>query len=262
MKRFAILICGFLICAGLGSAAEAADEPKPLTGTWSLNNWIPGDSVHLTMTYRNAATRWQWGNDQPMTDLHGLTADQLHSTHASVAFTLQRDAGTFTFEGTLMLGIGRGDYRFTIDPTYSAKLSALGYGPLGDDAVSIMLMAVRDVSLAYAAEVKRSGLKDVAVSDLVRLQDHGVSLKFLRTLADVGYTNLTADDVVRFRDHGIDGTFLRALKISGAPELSPDDIVKLHDHGVKPEYVARIQSAGYPDLTVDQIIKLHEHGVN
>jgi hypothetical protein len=110
---------------------------------------------------------------------------------------------------------------------------ALGYGAIGDDDVSIMLMGVRDVSLEYAGEVKASGLKDVTISDLVRLQDHGVDLDFIRALAKTGATNLTADDVVRFRDHG-----------------------------VRPDYVARIHAAGYEDLTADQIIRLHDHGVD
>jgi hypothetical protein len=233
MKKLATIVGGLVLGAGLCLAARAAEDAPPLTGTWSLNNWTPGDGVRLTLNYRKARTRWEWGSGQPIADLHGLTSDQLHAPHASVAFTLQRDAGTFTFEGTLLLGIGRGDYRFVSDPTYAAKLSALGYGPIGDDAVSIMLMAVRDVSLEFAAEVKSSGLEEVEVSDLVRLQDHG-----------------------------IDGAYLRALKTSGASDLSSAEVIKLHDHGVRPDYVARIHSAGYGDLTVDQIIKLHDHGVD
>jgi hypothetical protein len=231
-------------------------------GTWSLNNWIPGDSVHLKLSYRKGTTRWQWGNDQPQADLLGLTSGQLHSPHADVSFTMKRDAGTFAFEGSMTLGVGGGDFRFVPDPNYVAKLGELGYRMVDDDAVSLMFMAVRDISLAFAAEVKRSGLKDVTVSDLVRLKDHGVSLEFIRTLAEIGMTGLTAEDVVGLRDHGIDGEFLRALKASGAPTLAADEIIKLHDHGVKPDYVARIQSAGYADLTVDEIIRLHDHGVN
>jgi len=233
MNRISTTIGGLLLGAGFCLAANAAAEAPPPTGTWKINNWTPGDALHLTLAYRKTTTRWEWGNDQPIADLHGLTSEQLHAPHASVAFTLQRDAGTFFFEGTLMLGIGRGEYRFVPDPTYAAKMGALGYGAIGDDAVSIMLLAVRDVSLEFANEVKKAGLKDVAISDLVRLQDHGVDLDFIRALAKTGATNMTADDVVRLRDHG-----------------------------VRPDYVARIHAAGYEDLTVDQIIRLHDHGVD
>jgi hypothetical protein len=233
VKNISLTIGGILLCAGLCLAARAADDAPPLKGTWSLSNWTSGDSLRLNLSYRNPTTRWEWGSDQPLLDLQGLTGEQLHSAHASVSFTLQRDAGTFAFEGTLLLGIGRGGYRFVPDPSYALKLSALGYEPIGGDDISIMLMATRDISLAYASEVKLSGLRDVAVSDLVRLKDHGAGLDFIHELAATGHPNLTADDVIKLRDHGVDS-----------------------------EYVARIQSAGYGDLTVDQIIKLHDHGVD
>lgn len=261
MRKVFATVVGSLLCAGLCSAAGVADETSPRMGTWSLNNWTPGDRVQLTLSYRNATTRWEWSSDQPIADLNGLTAEQLHAAHSSVAFALKRDAGTFAFDGSVMLGIGRGGYRFVPDPSYAAKLSALGYGPIEENPISIMLMAVRDISLEFAAEVKHS-LKDAKVADLVRLQDHAVDLEFIRLLAAAGYADLTADDVVRFRDHGIDGEFLRGLKSSGASDLNADEIVKLHDHGVGSDYVARIHSAGYGDLTVDQIIKLHDHGVD
>ena len=231
MNKLTNAVGRIVLVAGLCVAAQAADAAEPLKGTWSLNNWVPGDSVHLKLRYSKASTRWEWGNDQPLADLQSLTAEQLHSPHSSVAFTLRRDAGTFSFAGSLTLGIGGGEYQFIPDPTYATKLGVLGYETIGDD--ELLGMALRDVSLAFASEVKFSGLKDVKLSDLLRL-----------------------------KDHGIDGEFVRALKSAGVPVLSADDIIKLHDHGVKPEYVARIQSAGYPDLTVDQIIQLHDHGVD
>ncbi len=257
MNNLIKIIGGMVFCVGLCVPVPAAE---PLKGTWRLNNWVPGDAIYLKLSYRKASTRWEWGNDQPLADLPGLTAEQRHSPYSSVAFTLQRDAGTFSFEGSLTLGLGGGKYQFNADPTFAAKLGVLGYETMGED--ELLNMALRDVSLAFASEVKFSGLKDVKLSDLLRLKDHGVDLSFIRALATIGATNLTADDVVRFRDHGIDGEFVRALKSTGAPVMSADDIIKLHDHGVKPEYVARIQAAGYSDLTVDQLIQLHDHGVD
>jgi hypothetical protein len=261
MKTFVAIVVAVLCGTGWCLAAPAADESSQKIGTWSLNNWTPGDDVHLTLSYRKGTSRWEWSSNQAVADLKGLTAGQLRATHASVAFTLKRDAGAFAFDGSILLGIGRGDFRFDPDPTYAAKLSALGYGPIGDDALAFMLMAVRDVSLEFAAEVKYA-LKDAKVSDLVRLLDHGVDLGFIRSLVAAGYGDLTADDVVRFRDHGIDGEFLRGLKASGASGFVADDIVRLHDHGVSSDYVARMHAAGYGDLTADQIIKLHDHGVD
>lgn len=289
MSKLSIVLAGVLVVGSQCLNVHAAEVAEPIIGTWSLNNWIPGDSVNLKLSYHNASTHWVWGNDQPIADLHGLTAEQLHATHAVVAFTIDRDAGSFSLKGTVTLGIGRGEFQFVPNGTYVAKLGVLGYENVGD--VDLFAMTIRDISLAYASEVKLSGLKTVAVSDLVRLKDHGVSLEFIRQLATSGYASLTADDLVRFQDHGVDAGLMRALKQSGYPDLTAeeivrlhdhgvdsgfvtglaaaghqatgvDDMIRLHDHGVDPQYVARIQSAGYKDLTVEQIIKLHDHGVD
>lgn len=261
MRLDTIKVGGILLCAGSFLIASASDDPPKLQGRWRLSNWTSGDSLHLTMKYRDRSTRWEWGSDQPIADLHGLTLEQLHTAHTPVKFTLARDAGTFAFEGTVMLGIGSGDYRFAADPTFKAKLGALGYDVVGEDDLSIMMMAVRDISIAFAGEVKRSGLRDVAVRDLVRLRDHGVELDFVRDLTMIGYANLGADDVVRLRDHGVESGFLRTLKASGYPDLPAADIIAMRDHGVDSRYVQGLEDSGYGRQAADDIVKLKDHGI-
>src|SRR4029450_1247602 len=105
----------------------AGEGGKDVKGAWSLNNWIPGSSVHLTMKHASGSSRWVWSTDHPVSDLRGLTREQLRSASATVKFTMERDAGTFEFEGSMMLGLGSGDFRFRPDPTFTDKLVALGY---------------------------------------------------------------------------------------------------------------------------------------
>lgn len=252
---------GILICAGTFLIARASEDPKRFEGRWTINNWTPGDSLQLSMKYHAGTTRWQWGSSQPIADLHGLTLEQLHAPRTAVKFTLERDAGTFAFEGTVTLGVGSGDYRFVADPTFKAKLGALGYDVADEDDASIMMMAIRDISIAYAGEVKRSGMKGVAVPDLVRLRDHGVDLEFIRDLTMIGYTGLSADDVVRLRDHGVDSGFIRTLKASGYPDLATADIVALRDHGVDSRYIEGLDDSGYGKPAARDIVRLRDHGI-
>jgi hypothetical protein len=290
LVSIAVVLGGLLLGAGVGLATLAGGETPPQKGTWSLNNWTGGgDSLSLELKRRTVISNWVWGSSQPIADLHGLTREQLHAAHATVRFTIDRDAGTLTFDGTVTLGVGRGEFGFAPNPTYLAKLGALGYEDVAE--ADVFGMAMRDVSLAYAEEVKRSGVQHVTLEDLCRFQDHGIELEFIRELVAAGATGLTGDDLVRLRDHGVDGAFVRALASAGYPDMSVGDIVRLHDHGVDgefvaglagtgykrlaaeeiirlhdhgvdPEYVARVQASGYENLTVDQIIKLHEHGVD
>ncbi len=262
MKQSRIGVIGLLLGLSWFLAADAADDAGPLRGEWRLSNWTLGTSVRLELSHRDANTRWQWSDDQPIEDLHGLTREQLHAVRTTVEFTLERDAGVLFFEGSLTVGVGRGTYRFVPSASFVSKLEALGYDAIEGKGISLLLMAVRDVSLAYAGAVKRLGLREVTVRDLVRFLDHGIDLGFIRGLVAAGLPGLSGDDVVRLRDHGIDPGFIKGLVEAGRSNVSIDDVIKLHDHGVNAQYVARVQSAGFKDLTVEQIVRLHDHGVD
>ena len=204
MRRRTLKIAGIVLCAGMFFGVHAADPSQRLRGEWSLNNWTPGNAVNLKLGYRDGSRRWQWGSDQSLDDLHGLTREQLRDVHGTVAFSLKRDAGTFSFEGTTVLGIGHGDYRFLPDPSFQEKLGALGYDTSGEDDLSMMMLAVRDVSLAYAADVKQSGLRGAAIADLVRLLDHGVDPGYVARIHAAGFDGLTTEEVIKLHDHGVD----------------------------------------------------------
>jgi len=232
MNARTIVIVFACLAASLAAAAPAPDTDVSVKGTWSLNNWTSKDDVQLSLSYRNGSTRWKWSTGQPLSDLKGLTKDQLHAMSAPAEFALKRDPGVFFFKGTLTLGVGKGDFAFLPDPTFAEKLSAMGYADVQSSNASLMFMAVREISLEYAAEVKRLGIANLSLHDLERFMDHGIDLDFLRELVAAGYPGLTGDDVVRLRDHGIDGRYVARVQASGFTNLTVDQIVRLHDHGV------------------------------
>ena len=232
MNARTIAIVSACLAASLAVAAPAPDTDLSVKGAWSLNNWTSKDDVQLTLTYRNGSNRWQWSTGQQLADLAGLSKDQLHAMSTPAEFTLKRDSGVFFFKGTIMLGVGKGEYAFLPDPTYAEKLSAMGYADVSTSNASLMFMAVREISLEYAAEVKRLGIANLSLRDLERFMDHGIDLDFLRELVAAGYPGLTGDDIVRLRDHGIDGAYVARVQASGFTNLTVEQIVRLHDHGV------------------------------
>jgi hypothetical protein len=241
--------------------AAGASETQPRNGTWKINNWIPGDSVHLTLKQRTLTSRWEYSENQPLADLKGLTKAQLRSASADVKFTMARDAGSFVFEGSVNLGIGSGTFSFVPDATFASKLAALGYDAITPETQ--FAMALRGMTIAFAEGVRGAGLSgDITSNDLVRFVDHGVDLQMLREIAAAGYTGLSGDDVVSFRDHGVNGAYLRGLKSSGYPQFFAADIVRMHDHGVDPAYVTGLKDSGYTTLEADDIIRLRDHGVD
>ena len=261
----------------------------PSAGTWRINNWLPGDDVQLSMTRRDGDSRWVMSTGFPIAELKGLTREQLRAMHGNVAFKLERDAGTFTFEGTTTLGVGSGSFRFEPNPAFTGKLVALGYPTPDDEAV--LGMAIRDVSVDYAEEAKKLGLKDLEIADLFSFRDRGMTLETIRDVVSIGFPDLTARDVTTLSDHGVSGKYLKGMKntgyrmltirevvalhdrgirpdfvgglvMTGRPEIALDDMILLHDHGIAPEYVARIEASGYKGLTTEQIVRLHDNGID
>jgi hypothetical protein len=197
-------LVGTSLFAGLLLLAHANDAPGSLAGEWRLTNWIPGSSLGLTISYRDANTRWSWSSTQSLDSLPGLTREQLQSLHAPVTFALVRDAGTFMFTGTVVMGIGHGEYRFVADPSYLTKLTALGYDTSGSADRSAASLVIHDISLAFAAEVKRSGVRIDTLDDLIKLRDHGVETPYLAKVHAAGFDDLTVDQILKLHDHGID----------------------------------------------------------
>ena len=288
MRRRTFLIAAAFLGAGLCLAAGLAGVFAGTRGEWTINNWTLGEGLSLSITHGTPTSRFQWTTGRSITELEGLTREQLHAVRAPVTFRLSGDAGTLVFEGTLTLGIGRGTFRFEPDPAFVGRLAALGYDPPRED--DLFGLAIREISLDYAGEVKRLEPR-ATVRDLVRIRDHGVGLDEIRDVVAVGYTGLTARDVVDFHDHGVQPSFVSALKRFGYPSLAaddvillhdhgvderylaglaaagmgaldPDEVIRLHDHGVESRYIARVRDAGFTQLTVDQIVELHDHGVD
>jgi hypothetical protein len=204
MRRYLAGLVGIVLFAGLLLLAHAKDAPGGLEGEWSVNNWIPGSSLGLTISYRDAHTRWSWSSTQSLDSLPGLTREQLQSLHAPVTFALVRDAGTFMFTGTVVMGIGHGEYRFVADPSYLMKLTALGYDTSGSADRSAASLVVHDISLQFAAAVKRSGVRIDTLADLVKLRDHGVETPYLAKVQAAGFEDLTVDQILKLHDHGVD----------------------------------------------------------
>jgi len=250
-------IGAFVLGAGLSLIAYGG-EARPATGSFTVTDWVPGkNTVLLTLKSGTATSHWNWASTQELSDLKGLTRDQLRG-HSKVVFAVARDAGTFFCEGTGTMGVARGTYRFVGNPAFIGKLEALGFKSAGDP--DLMRMAINDISLDFAAAAKNAGLKDVTVDDLSQLRDHGVDVKRLEEIAKC-CTGLTTEQVIRLQDHGVEPAYLREMKASGNPAIDADQVVTLHDHGIEPAFVKGLSAAGRKSLSIDELIRLHDHGV-
>ena len=234
-----------------------ADQDKTWRHEWKLTpDGSSSGKVQLSLISRDDD-----GNDRmntqdvPLSSLAGFSLSVLDHD-GPVKFEYVRAAGRILCEGRVAGGRASGPFTAVLDPSFVSSLEKMGYAaPQADEAFSLV---TSDVTLGYAQAIRNTGLTS-SVSDLVDLQDHGVSSDYVRDVRQEGFTNLTASEISNLRDHGVEPSYLKAIK-SANPDLAIEAIDSLYDHGVKPDYYKSMH-AGSPQLSIDQIDSLYDHGV-
>jgi len=237
--------------------AILTDQDKTWRHEWKLKRHDSSSSkVRLSLISRDDD-----GNDRmntqdvPLSSLAGFSLSMLDHD-GPVKFEYVRDSGRILCQGQVTGGRASGPFTVVLNPSFVSALQKMGYAaPHDDEAFSLV---TSDVTLGYARAVRDTGLTS-SVSDLIDLQDHGVSSDYVRAVRQEGFTNLTASDISNLRDHGVEPNYLKAIKAAG-PNLSIDEIDSLYDHGVKPDYYKSMK-ATVPQLSIEQIDGLFDHGV-
>ncbi|MBA0083571.1 MAG: M56 family metallopeptidase [Acidobacteria bacterium Pan2503] len=237
--------------------AILTDQDKTWRHEWKLTRHDSSSSkVRLSLISRdddgNDRTNTQ---DVPLSSLAGFSLSVLDHD-GPVSFEYVRDSGRILCDGRVTGGRASGPFTVVLNPSFVSALQKMGYAaPHDDEAFSLV---TSDVTLGYARAVRDTGLTS-SVSDLIGLQDHGVSSDYVRAVRQEGFTNLTASDISNLRDHGVEPNYLKAIKAAG-PNLPIDEIDSLYDHGVKPDYYKSMK-ASVPQLSIEQIDSLFDHGV-
>ena len=203
MKNIFIVL---LLFAGMVSSVVAQDAVE---GRWKGE--IGFSKIHLRFksSLRSARGHWDmsWSDDFLLKEFNGL--EQARDRAGMAAFTLLREAGTFTFKGEIQNDKGAGDFKFEINPKFVNDLKKLGYHKLATDQV--FTLAMHDVGVAFIKEMETLGYDKPSIDTLVQMVIHGVTPAFVRDMSDLGYKNLPIDQLVQLRIHGVDADYVRAM---------------------------------------------------
>jgi len=255
-----------LVSAAAVRSATGTGPREAITGTWTAESAAGkaasanGPLVQLSLSRRRGTHgSSQHSNPVALAELRGLTADQMSADASSVSFTLERDAGRFSFDGSFHRGEGAGHFTFAPRPEFVAAMLGLGYA-LDDEKV--YSMAVLDVSREFVRQLDALGYSRLGLDDLLSLRIHGADPAFIREVKDLGYDHLPVDDLVSFRIHGATPDFIRQMQSLGYRRLSADDLVSLRIHGATPEFVREMQSLGLSRLSAEDLVSLRIHGAS
>jgi beta-lactamase regulating signal transducer with metallopeptidase domain len=277
---FRVRMAGTAIVAALlvplaisGAALVPADAPKPRAaqavdatpaasspgqtspGTWTI--WpAEAGKVHLKLNERADSSS---SSTIGIARLEGLTPAVLSGAGGLTQFSIRRDAGTLTFEGTFRSGIGAGTYAFAPSPTFPAEFAKRGMArPTADEQY---LLARADIGYAFLDELAAQRYARPDLPGLVRSAEHGVNLDFVREMGVLGYRLGQPEALVVQRDHGVSPSFIRELAAQGLARLAPGDLIRARDHGISPQYVHELKALGYV-LSLDELVAARDHGIS
>ena len=271
-------------CALPGLLAQ--NQPEAIRGTWhsDANNYWGRNANERWISIQLERDDTHNGLSVPARDAAAL-ADE--SATGPVHFTIRRDAGTYTFDGSQRAGRGSGDFVFAPDPDYIAGMARLGYRGLTSEDVwrfatfditrdyatgfrnagytldedELIKTRIHGATPAFAAQVKQEGLGQPPIDDLVKMRIHGVTPEFIKAMRDLGYTDLSIDKLVELRIHGVTPDYVRQMTSYGFKNAPLDRLVQFRIHGVTPEFIKSFADLGYKNLDSDDLVKMRIHGV-
>jgi hypothetical protein len=232
---------------------RAADSRS---GDWTISKSNDAGKVEFSLIEHHPGGNSSHESDWPASAFQGV--DFSNAGRQDVHFTIARDAGKIECEGFLNNGEGAGVFHFQPDVNYPRGMSALGFSVDDEKQFS---MAVMDVSLEFAKQMKNENLSDLDADKLIAFRIFRVDSAFIEALRAEGLKISDADKLVAFRIHGVSPEMVRSLHQTG---YSPDEdtLIAMRIHGATPEWMAELKQRGYDHVDLEKLITFRIHGVS
>ena len=244
----------FASCVLLGVVKTHAAENR--SGDWTISKSDEAGKVEFSLIERHHGGTSSHQSDWPATSFQGV--DFSKAGRQDVHFTIARDAGKIECEGFLNDGEGAGLFHFQPDPNYARQMQELGFSA---DEEKQFGMAVQDVSLEFAKQMKNENLSGLDADKLIAFRIFHVDSAFIQELRGEGLKISESDKLVAFRIHGVTPQMVRSLHQAG---YSPDEdtLIAMRIHGATPEWMDQLKQRGYDHVNLEKLIAFRIHGVS
>jgi len=235
-------------------AADLQGEVR--TGDWTLSKSDAPGKVEFSLIEHHHGGMSSHESDWPGNAFQGV--DFSKPGRQDVHFTITRDAGKLDCEGFLTDGEGAGLFHFHPDPNYPREMESLGFPVDSDKQFG---MAIQDVSLDFARQMKAEHLSELNTDKLISFRIFHVDSAFIESLRAEGLKATDSDKLVAFRIHGVTPQMVRTLHQAG---YSPDEdtLIAMRIHGASPEWIEQLQQRGYDHVDLQKLIAFRIHGVS
>jgi hypothetical protein len=235
---------------------RAADRDDIRKGDWTITVSDEPGKVEFSLIshHHNGTSSHQ--SDWPQSSFQGV--DFSKAGRQDVHFTITRDAGKIDCEGFLKDGEGAGIFHFQPDPNYPAQMQSLGF-PIDEEKQ--FSMAVQDVSLDFAKQMKAEHLSGLDADKLIAFRIFHVDAAFIEAIRAEGINISECDKLVAFRIHGVTAQMIHSLHQAGY-KPDEDTLIAMRIHGATPEWIAQLKQRGYDHIELEKLIAFRIHGVS
>jgi hypothetical protein len=244
----------FASCVLLVAVKDRAAEVR--SGDWTIRKSDDAGKVEFSLIELHHGGNSSHESDWPATSFQRV--DFSKAGRQDVHFTIARDAGKIECEGFLDNGEGAGIFHFQPDANYPREMHVLGFSVDDEKQFS---MAVMDVSVEFAKQMKNEHLSDLDADKLIAFRIFRVDSAFIEALRAEGLKISDADKLVAFRIHGVSPEMVRSLHQAG---YSPNEdmLIAMRIHGATPKLMAELKQRGYDHLDLEKLIAFRIHGVS
>lgn len=252
--RQTLAFLAFASCLLVGVVKNNAAEMR--RGNWTLGKSDEPGKVEFSLIEHHHGGTSNHESDWSTSVFVGV--DFSKPGRQDVHFTISRDAGKIECEGFLNDGEGAGLFHFQPDPNYPREMRSIGFEVDDEKQYS---MAVQDVSLEFARQMKGEHLDDLDTDKLIAFRIFNVNAAFIAELRAAGLKAADSDKLVAFRIHGVTPQMVTSLRQAG---YSPDEdtLIAMRIHGATPEWMAELKKRGYDHVDLEELIAFRIHGVS
>ena len=238
------------VLVALTMLAAATPAVAQTDGAFTLTKSSRDDRLNLNLQYGNG--RSNYGRTFSRGDF-----SDVQQTGDRITFRLQRAPGIFSFEGRGSMDRASGWFVFAPNADFSREMERIGFRGLDDRA--LFVFALDDLTIPKVKQLQGLVSNELDTTELIRLINHGAGLAHIQALSDLGFKRLTSDEYRRARDHGVSVNFVREMAELGV-KVEMNELIRMRDHGVTPEFVRAMRSEGH-DVSHEELVRARDHGV-
>lgn len=203
-------------------ATEFVDDTV-VTGKWSITPRA-GGLLQLDIEWANVN---QWKRFIRASDLAGISVDDMQRGVPSAEFRIEREAGTFAFDGAFRSGRGAGLFAFQPNTSFVDALKAVGVREVDHVGIhQLKNLAFGFVTSEDARELAAAGPEPLTLQQLVDLSIYSIPPSYPRELRSVGVQGIESyKQLIDLYRAGITADFVRRARSEGQQDLTPDALL-------------------------------------